>query len=144
MAVFNTLVAFGAPIWNQTFSNADVGLQSGAGAIAVATFAGVLADARGKRTTSDAMRDAIAATFVVLYLVILGWSSFFNWIDRPGTLNPLTATFTTNFTALTGVVVAFYFGSKTVERITDARIADATKNPRTRSSGADDERENHT
>jgi hypothetical protein len=67
------------------------------------------------------MRDAIAAAFVVTYLVIVGWSAFFNYltdVTQQSALSPLTSSLITNFTALTGVVVGSYFGADALKQIT--------------------------
>jgi hypothetical protein len=65
------------------------------------------------------MRDAIAAAVVIVYLVILCWSTFFPRLSPSNNtvLNPLTSTFITNFTAVTGIVIGFYFTGVTATQI---------------------------
>jgi hypothetical protein len=99
----------------------------GAALIAVATFLGFAyyGLAVMNRSSSDALRDAIAAAFVTVYLTIVGWSAFFNTLtdaERPQ-LAPLTQTVITNFTTLTGAVMAFYFTSAAAVRIIETRAA---------------------
>lgn len=75
------------------------------------------------------MRDAIAATVIVLYLVLLSWAVFFSSGESttsPATggsanqttesINKVTSELLTSFTSITAVVVAFYFGSVTMTR----------------------------
>ncbi len=102
----------------------DVPLQAGVALIAVVTFLGVwtIQRRRPQVDTTSEMRDAIAAAVVVVYLVILSWSTFFPRItSSSGTLNPLTSTLITNFTALTGIVIGFYFSATAATKIAEHR-----------------------
>ena len=74
------------------------------------------------------MRDAIAAAFVTVYLTIVAWSAFFaiSTSGEPAQLSPLTQTVISNFTYLTGIVVAFYFGTDALMRIGDKRTKGKT------------------
>ncbi|WP_214844203.1 hypothetical protein [Arthrobacter sp. ISL-72] len=80
------------------------------------------------------MRDAIAATVIVLYLVLLSWAVFFSTgvsTSSPATdgaanqatesINKVTSELLTSFTSITAVVVAFYFGSVTIDQVTRHR-----------------------
>jgi hypothetical protein len=100
--------------------NVDVGLIAGAGGLAPLTFFGIwFYELRhGGLPNSEAMRDAIAGAFVILYLTTVAWSTFFNVFpkEEQNTLAPLTQTVLTNFSTLTGVVVAFYFGSQAITK----------------------------
>jgi predicted MFS family arabinose efflux permease len=124
MIGLDILVALGAPLWNYYFKQVDIPLQLGAAVIAVATFFGVWLLQRNEaagRASRNSMRDAIAAAFVVTYLVIVGWSAFFNYltdVTQQSALSPLTSSLITNFTALTGVVVGSYFGADALKQIT--------------------------
>lgn len=102
----------------------DVPLQAGVALIAVVTFLGVwtIQRRRPQADITSEMRDAIAAAVVVVYLVILSWSTFFPRITTSsGTLNPLTSTLITNFTALTGIVIGFYFSATAATNIAQHR-----------------------
>ena len=134
--IIDGLIAVGAPffdVWYVRYvfhpSAPDIPLQAGAALIAVVTFVGVWLIQRLRPNVGPVseMRDAIAAAVVVVYLVILGWSSFFPTISKSSgeTLNPLTSTFITNFTALTGIVIGFYFTSTAATQIA-ARRSKAT------------------
>lgn len=84
-------------------------------AVSVVTFFGFLHLGRsvsGAQPDSDRLeRRAIAATAVVVYLVLVSNVAFFGLTEKPQELNPLTNMLVTNFTAVVGVIVAFYFGS---------------------------------
>jgi hypothetical protein len=127
VCVIDGSVAFGAPFLNYFFKRGDVALQAGAGMIAAATFLGVWTAQRkrvGPTRPTEAMRDAIAASFVLTYLVAVGWAAFFNYVvggGPPGTLSPLTASLITNFTALTGIVVGSYFGLTAIQQVTQSQ-----------------------
>ena len=85
--IIDGLIAVGAPffdVWYVRYvfhpSAPDIPLQAGAALIAVVTFVGVWLIQRLRPNVGPVseMRDAIAAAVVVVYLVILGWSSFFS------------------------------------------------------------------
>lgn len=119
--VADVLVAVVTPVINYVVEAAwgvrmDIVLMSGAALIASITFLGVWYAERLHRVSdaSVAMRDAIAAGFVLVYLCVVSWSAFFNY-QREGDemkLSPITENMINNFTTLTGVVVAFYFGAQ--------------------------------
>ena len=82
------------------------------------------------------MRDAIAASFVVTYLVMVAWSAFFNSTENmdPGgraVLAPLTQTLISNFIILTGLVVGFYFGIEAIKQVVQSRETKTTSEPGT-------------
>jgi hypothetical protein len=68
-----------------------------------------------QRQSSDAMseegvmRRAIAASIVVEYLILVGLFVF--WESDVTTLPPLTQALVSNFTAVVGIVIGFYFGA---------------------------------
>ena len=97
----------------------QIPLGSGAALIAVVTFVGIWRVQRlGPSDDSLAdMRNAISGAFIVVYLVILSWSAFVPAGTNTGPIGILSATFITNFTALTGVVIAFYFTTTTATHI---------------------------
>lgn len=103
-------------------SGAQVPLESGAALIAVTTFVGIWLIQR-QRSFSDTlgdMRAAIAGSFILVYLVIVVWSAFFAY-GNAGPLNVLSSTLITNFTVLTGVVIASYFATATANTIAASR-----------------------
>lgn len=55
------------------------------------------------------LRDAIAATVVIEYVVLVGIVAFFG--RGATTLPPLTQSLISSFTSIVGIVVAFYFGT---------------------------------
>jgi hypothetical protein len=122
--------AIGAPAANFFIESSDVALSCGAALIGVATFLGFAYYGLAvlNRASSDALRDAIAAAFVTVYLTIVAWSAFFaiSTSGEPAQLSPLTQTVISNFTYLTGIVVAFYFGTDALMRIGDKRTKGKT------------------
>jgi hypothetical protein len=88
----------------------DLGYLIAAGLIIVITFHGIWIYKRDEQDTpeSEAMRDAIAATVIVFYLVLLSWAVFFSSSAQS---NPIGDQLLASFTATTSVVVAFYFTS---------------------------------
>jgi drug/metabolite transporter (DMT)-like permease len=135
--VVDCIVAVAAPfidnwyVTSHTPPRPDIPLQAGAGLIAVVTFVGIWVIQRSRVNVEivSEMRDAISAAVIVVYLVILSWSAFFPRISSSGgVLNPLTSTFITNFTALTGVVVGFYFTTTAATQIAAQRRSRASDN----------------
>lgn len=113
------VVAAGAPAWNYYVKDYNTPLEAGAAVIAVGTFLGVWLlqrHAGAGRDDRNSMRDAIAAAFVVTYLVIVGWAAFIKSSDD--TAPPLTKDLVGNFTVLVGVVVGGYFGADAVKQVT--------------------------
>lgn len=96
----------------QTWLFEDLGYLLGAGLLIVITFFGVWTHQRDDRKLpeAEAIRDAIAATVVLLYLVLVSWAVFFT----PGpNRNLLSDQLLASLTTVTAVVVAFYFISGT-------------------------------
>lgn len=97
----------------------DLGYAVGLSLLGLFTFWGIWSYERTVKGEpgSVAMRDAIAATVVLVYLVVLSWALFFGYLpdptdpSKPRPLNPVTAAMLTSFTSVTSVVVGFYFGS---------------------------------
>jgi hypothetical protein len=126
--IVDATVAVGAPIWDYYFTRSDIPLQVGAAVIAVVTFLGIWMvqhNLTGSGPETNSMRDAIAAAFVVTYLVIVGWATFLGFYsgERQETLNPLANTVLPSFTVLTGVVVGGYFGADAIKQVTHIRAA---------------------
>jgi len=99
-------------------------LQVGAAVIAVTTFLGVWLTERN--TTSgaqrDPMRDAIAAAFVVTYLVSVSWAVFlFVGPNVNPQMTQLQLTLVQNFTVLTGVVVGAHFSADALKQVAHIR-----------------------
>jgi protein-S-isoprenylcysteine O-methyltransferase Ste14 len=105
------------------------------GAIAMVTFLGALILVHKARdneaTQTQQMRIAITASFVMVYLVLLGLSAFRlapigdngKPIPQPATTGSLIS----SFTALMATIVAFYFATTTAEHISANRNADRQK-----------------
>lgn len=123
----NLAVAAAGPVWDR-HADTDMPLEMGAAVVAVWTFFMVWLIQRDpayarENPASNPLRDAIAAAFVVTYLVIVGWTAFFHLftsVEHPA-LAPLTQTFVSNFTFLTGVVVGSYFGVDVVKQVVQIR-----------------------
>jgi hypothetical protein len=63
----------------------------------------------GSASEEGVMRRAITASIVVEYLILVGLFVF--WKSDATTLPAITQVFVTNFTAVVGIVIAFYFGT---------------------------------
>ncbi|GAA0380790.1 hypothetical protein [Streptomyces blastmyceticus] len=124
----DTLAGVAGPVFDNVwprplqYNAADVGYMIAAGVIAPVTLLGIwYYEIRYlSKDLADAMRDAIAAAFVLLYLTIVSWSAFFRYRTDKADLSPLTHDVMGNFGTLTGVVVAFFFGSNAVGKILEA------------------------
>jgi hypothetical protein len=66
--------------------------------------------------TKSKTRNAITATFVVTYFLLLGLFVFFKGRDTKEEVGAITDTLVTNFTILMGVVIAFHFGTNACEK----------------------------
>jgi hypothetical protein len=120
--------------WNNLESFRDLGYLMGLSLLGLFTFWGIWSYERTVRGEpgSVAMRDAIAASVVLLYLVTLSWTLFFGSDPNgSGQLNPITDSMLKSFTSLTSVVVGFYFGSVAVGQFADraARAMQAQQVP---------------
>ncbi|GAC1397104.1 MAG: hypothetical protein NVSMB60_06850 [Mycobacterium sp.] len=118
--------AAAAPIVDHLFSDTNTALQVAAAVIAVWTYFFVWViqrDPVNKDPRTNSVRDAITASFVVTYLVMVAWTAFFNMAstDSQYALDPLGQTFISNFTFLTGVVVGSYFGADVVKQVAQIR-----------------------
>jgi hypothetical protein len=105
--------------WNFLDSFRDLGYIISLGSLAVFSFYGMWSYEREVRGRSDsiAIRDGIATSVVLVYLVLLSWAIFFGG-DR---IAPVAEAMLPSFTSLTGVVVAFYFGSIAATEIAKTR-----------------------
>jgi hypothetical protein len=125
IVVADLLLAIGAP-----FLNNFLALAAATSGIAVITLTGLIAYGTGPEgvPSPEVMRDAIAAAFVLVYLILVAMTVFtFRVQVDPSTgaliplqADPVATALLSNFTTLAGVVVAFYFG-------TSAYVAVATK-----------------
>jgi hypothetical protein len=93
-------------------------------AVGVVTFFGMLG-AYGEPPPSrderhDRIRDATAVTFIVVYVVLLGLLAFAK-VTMDEQAPEIASTLVTNFTALMTVVIAFYFGATTYEKVRGLR-----------------------
>jgi hypothetical protein len=73
----------------------------------------------GEKSTTNSMRDAITATFIVTYLVLVSWTAFLH--EEEGKPAGIATTFVSNFTFLTGIVVGFYFGTDAIRQVAQIR-----------------------
>lgn len=125
LVIVDLAVAVGAPLFHSNFV-----LQAGVGVIAVNTFASVWLLERGseegKKPLTSPMRNSIAASFVVTYLVLVGWSAFLQGQTNLAP-NGLTQVLISNFTILTGIVVGFYFGTDAIKQVARDRRPDASQ-----------------
>ncbi|MDG4820158.1 hypothetical protein O7628_32145 [Micromonospora sp. WMMD956] len=118
--IFDLAVAVIAPPIDNHFSpKYYTALMSGSAAVAVVTLVGFVFILRSTRgvTSTEAVRDSIAIAFVVVFLVILGWSSFYAQAEVPG----LAKTLVPDFIGLMGVVLAFYFGTTVLAKFVEAK-----------------------
>lgn len=108
-----------------------------AGAVAVAglvTFGSVLYYLTSIKNYSipESVRHTIASTFLIVYLLLVTYNTFFNGcgpnVTNCSAVTGVTSTLLSNFTTLAGVVVAFYFGSITIEKVTENRIKRESEN----------------
>ena len=74
--------------------------------------------------TKSKTRNAITATFIVTYFLLLGLFVFKGGDDK---ISPIADTLVTNFTLLMGVVIAFHFGTTAYEKV--AAVRAASENP---------------
>ncbi|NED49323.1 hypothetical protein G3I24_00130 [Micromonospora aurantiaca] len=112
----------------------DLYLMTGAALIGAITFLGVWYVQRMHllNGSSVAMRDAIAAAFVLTYLPMVGWSAFSPYVREgdPVKQLPMAQNLLNNFTYLTGTVVVFYFGAQAIAAAIDSRSrSQDRKNP---------------
>ena len=109
-----------------------IGITWTVSATPIITFAGLLvAQVRGEpsdtRITTSRMRNAIAGSFILTYLVSVGLVLFYH--DTAAETRGVTKTLVTNFTVLMGVIIAFYFGTATREKVVEMRaVTDAKGN----------------
>jgi hypothetical protein len=121
-------LAMGLTLWRDI----NGPLAAGTAAIGVVTFFGMLSIGGGfekmtGKETKDRIRDAITATFIVVYVVLLGLLAFQHFASEQKT-SPIADTLVTNFTVLMGVVIAFYFGTTTYEKVKRVAGDDPQKN----------------
>jgi hypothetical protein len=139
IAVLNVLLA-GGGVLGTALSNSRSWLSFSVAAIAIVSFFGLLhvgrSEAVEKYDSEILIRRAIAASAVVVYLVLVSIVAFFSLegfkglnleylsrlppetqqlvlsaLQKPPQIDPLTSMLVTNFTVTIGVIVAFYFGS---------------------------------
>lgn len=83
-------------------------VSAGVVATALVTFFGFLRTSNaGAGIPDETLRTAIAGSTVVTYLVFVGTAGLF-----PKDPSDTLRTFSTSFTAMVGVIIPFYFGSR--------------------------------
>lgn len=118
-----------SPIADKYFG--DAFLSVGLGIAAVTTLVGLL-DYAGRSETSFDLRDALAVSVMVVWLMLVAQVAFFapsqantdgttSGVASPEQLRATTQQMLGNFTTVVGLVVAFYFGGKSVERVVATR-----------------------
>ena len=90
----------------------------------IVTFVALLVTQRGNTQapaviTTAMMRNAIAGSFVLTYLVSVAFVLFYN--DKHEVPEGVTKLLVQNFTVLLGVIIAFYFGTTTREKVVTLR-----------------------
>jgi len=78
-----------------------------------------LGDDKSQQNKEAALRFAIAGAIVFEYLVMVGIVAFFK--EGPDELPLITQAVISNFTAIVGVVIAFYFGASAYIEATKRR-----------------------
>jgi hypothetical protein len=102
----------------------DAYTAAGICASAVITLVGLVYYLIGVRgnDSAEAFRHSIAATFMLIYLLLVTISAFPDQPTATGNgqstnLPPITGTLLNNFTTLAGIIAAFYFGGTIVEKV---------------------------
>jgi len=93
-------------------------------ATAVTSFVAVLMTqgaTQAKTITKNSMRNAIAGSFVLTYLVTVGLVVFLRAGEAGEELSPIAEQFIPNFTWLMGTVIGFYFGTTAIEKLAEIR-----------------------
>lgn len=112
------IVAIALVLWKlegieAMFINDVVVLNAALIGVAIVTFFGflIVGQSIGGDLTIDkgGMRIAITASFVIVYLVLVGLTAFLS--RGPIEMLPITQQMLVSFTGIVGVVVVFYFGS---------------------------------
>ena len=108
------------------------------GSVGVITFFGVLMLvnylSKSKVLDKGEMRKAIAASFVVIYFALLSLLTFTGF----GPSNTeLAETIIGHFTYLVGIIIVFYFGSRTVEKYIEKRGPGISSEEESGSGGAE-------
>jgi cytochrome bd-type quinol oxidase subunit 2 len=106
----------------------DAFTAAGICASALITFLGLvyyLISVKGDES-AEAFRHSIAATFMLVYLVLVTISAFpdqssDSTATDASSLPPITGTLLTNFTTLAGIIAAFYFGGTIIESVAGSR-----------------------
>lgn len=89
-------------------------LSLAVGCIAIISFFGFLPARREPQQPvrdEASLRFAIAAALLLVYLLVIGVTAFYGPIEKSVELHPLTQQIIGSFTAVIGIVVAFFFGA---------------------------------
>jgi cytochrome bd-type quinol oxidase subunit 2 len=119
------LVLIGGAMGLAVAFDTNAPIAAATAAVGVVTFFGMLG-AYGETPPSrderhDRIRDATAVTFIVVYVVLLGLLAFAK-VTMDEQAPEIASTLVTNFTALMTVVIAFYFGSTTYEKVRGVNV----------------------
>lgn len=101
----------------------DFYLACGICIAAIMLFVGMIYHAltvRKDRVT-DGVRDAIACTFILVYLLLVVYTLFFKNAPANTELFPQTSTLLSSFTSVAAVVVGFYFATGSLDKFIESR-----------------------
>ena len=122
IAVMDSLI-MGAATFVDLATQQDFFLACGITIAAIILFTGLIYHALvlRKGRTSDGVRDAIACTFVLVYLVLVVYTVFFRNAPVHTTLFPQTTALLSSFTSVSAIVVGFYFTTGSFDKFIENR-----------------------
>ncbi len=100
-------------------TGADIYEGLGVAVVSIATFFALLYHAMEVRRSAEAVRDAIAGSFVLVYLLLVILTTWF--VGGAPPLDPAAVTLLNSFTTVAGVVLGFYFATGTVDKYLSGR-----------------------
>ena len=112
IAVLDVLLAAAGSLLSYFFEFADMPLATSLGIATVVTFFGLIHYSNGREERGFGFREALAASFFTLYLLVVASVIFFRTGQE---LTPLGKAMLDSFTTLTTVIAGFYFGGKALE-----------------------------
>jgi len=80
-----------------------------------------------KGNITDGIRDAIACTFLLVYLLLVVYAVFFKTASPNETLSPQTTSLLASFTSVTAIVVGFYFATGSFDKFVEHRKTSDTR-----------------
>jgi hypothetical protein len=124
-------------LWANTAFDSLAGTTWAVCLTAVTTFVAILISPSDRKVTKNSMRNAIAGSVTITYLVAVGLTLFFQ--DSRDEIPLLTSTLLSSFTQIVSIVVGFYFAGATVEKAVELRqvAANPSSSPQLSSSQDD-------